>query len=368
FLVVIVFRKRILVESFFMISWFIWTIISSSIVDPYLFNESYFPPVFRFATISVFLFFLFNSINIQYSANDGFKAIWLGGLIILILTIGSGGVQAASSLYGERIGTDIMWNANDYAYMLLISTFSIIYFLASGRSVQIRLLNSLFLLLITGLIILSASRKAFLTEVVFILGSFVIGYFFEVRKRLVSILMKASFIIAFVITTSFLLTNTYLGERLGELWTKEVESRTFDERFLHRGRYYVEALDVIREFPIMGVGLDNFKYYDKWREPAHSDFVAVITETGIVGFLLYFCAYAVIIGRLIKSLHSVQRSEERRQISFQLLIVASILLMALARWNYNHPLTNIILATIGRISYERQGRTNEIRNRRYLVK
>jgi len=60
----------------------------------------------------------------------------------------------------------------------------------------------------------------------------------------------------------------------------------------------MEGLGMIKKSPIFGIGLSNFSVLSKTGLYSHSDYLEVASNTGIIGFIIYFSIYIVLWRRL----------------------------------------------------------------------
>jgi O-antigen ligase len=73
-----------------------------------------------------------------------------------------------------------------------------------------------------------------------------------------------------------------------------------DSSTTHRFELIKTAIDIWMEHPILGVGLSGFSSAAGTDKAAHSGFGQTLSETGAVGFLLYFGVWAVVWYRLFR--------------------------------------------------------------------
>ena len=66
-----------------------------------------------------------------------------------------------------------------------------------------------------------------------------------------------------------------------------------------RSQMYVRGVDLFWENPLAGVGLGNFQVVSGLGAYSHSDYIEVASNTGIIGFILYFSIYGMILWRLL---------------------------------------------------------------------
>ena len=129
------------------------------------------------------------------------------------------------------------------------------------------------------------------------------------------------------------------------------------ERFLQiesdapgRTLVWKDSLTTIKDFPLFGTGLGTFGYvyplYKRYMEQAlvfihaHNDYLQLIVETGLLGFLSILLALALLIFSLLKALS--QLSHEGKHFRFFLALgalsgIVSLLIHSLADFNLHIP-------------------------------
>ena len=79
-----------------------------------------------------------------------------------------------------------------------------------------------------------------------------------------------------------------------------------DASTLTRMKFLMYAVDLYKSHPILGVGIDNYKYYayvfqNAWQEVyAHSNWGELLADTGTIGIFLYYFPFLLSIYRLVK--------------------------------------------------------------------
>ncbi|MBX7161539.1 MAG: O-antigen ligase family protein [Acidimicrobiia bacterium] len=95
-----------------------------------------------------------------------------------------------------------------------------------------------------------------------------------------------------------------VGDRFSDLSSTESPSGTTTNSLDWRFAYWSEALQNVGESPVWGQGLGYIKETTEEGKEAHNDFVRVLVETGLAGFVLFVWA----VGRLTKeSIAAVRR-------------------------------------------------------------
>lgn len=140
-------------------------------------------------------------------------------------------------------------------------------------------------------------------------------------------------------------------------------------RFLNIGydhRFYLwkDCLNIIRDFPLLGSGLGTFKYiYPLYKfnvttavdyNFAHNDYLQIIIETGILGFLAIIAAIIIFIRDTLQFLNI--NSENKDSFKYFITLgaftgVISILIHSLADFNLHIPSNAIYFTTLIGIIY-----------------
>lgn len=150
-------------------------------------------------------------------------------------------------------------------------------------------------------VIISESRKAVLipiigVAIVFLLKKkthrekkiYMYGFFAVVALIVVAILAN----VGFRTEMANLFSSTFLGADTGD-WS--IYLRNF---------FRETAIDLWRQHPVFGAGLNNFAYYvstETWYNTAryaHNNFVELLSGLGIIGFVLYYWIYVYVISKL----------------------------------------------------------------------
>lgn len=177
--------------------------------------------------------------------------------------------------------SSITKNSNGFAFQLLFSSVAALYFWDRGKlmtKVIILGLLAFFLYYIS----ISGSRKSLVSFAVVIMSW--IFFSFKLKKQISYFF--AIFLIG-AIAGSYLYTlleDTAVFVRFSQL-----EDNTGGTDI--RKSLYAEAFEVFKSSPVVGVGLNNFREYSYSGLYAHSNYMELLADTGIIGFVLFFTLY-----------------------------------------------------------------------------
>lgn len=233
-------------------------------------------------------------------------------------------------------------NPNGVAFLVFCAELMAFYeFYSKGKKRYI-LLVALFLVFI----ILSSSRKALFASVAgpvlfVLLSTYKKNYFFNI----VAILTIASLVVFFIMTDE----NAYnaIGKRVASMLTFWFEERDHEvDNSLYMRSYYIElAKRMFAESPLLGKGMGNFakiidNVYMLDGVYSHNNFWQILSELGLIGFLIYYSMYFVIIIRLAKGAFINKSRMNMLFLTFMILLVV----LETGLVTYNSKMPHIVIA------------------------
>lgn len=254
----------------------------------YAINKEY---VFK-QSITLFLNFIlclvvYNYIEKKSDLERIMKYFILGSLLSI------GFIYYQSDIFsGERIG-EFLANVNMLALIFFISISFLTYFMISRKN---------WFLLIPGLImfifiILTGSRKGFLSIVLFIL---LMSLFLSKNwmKGIVKTLIVV--VILFMIFKMVIMKNevfySVLGKRIVTMDNYFSGNQQIDRSTAERAFMYQFGIEQIRKRPIWGYGLDNYRVLllssGLGRETySHNNYIELLVNGGLIGLVLFYAMY-----------------------------------------------------------------------------
>lgn len=254
---------------------------------------------FKFSIILSTLFCVLNSLS---KINDPYKFI---GIIFLISISLESFFALQDFILNQNSFTGISMNRNISSFSILVKLPLILY-LSSKEKVKFRriFIRVIELLAIVSIIILQ-SRIA--------IGSLFIIYILSLALSNLKKTHVLFSVIFSLISVLFLINNfnTSLNEK-----TLNPLNLLDDTSYNQRIRYIDNSLELFSEKPILGHGLGSWKieslrfqdfnsdniiipYY------VHNDFLQILVEIGLLGFIMYFSLFIIIISILIKGLKNI---------------------------------------------------------------
>jgi len=114
-----------------------------------------------------------------------------------------------------------------------------------------------------------------------------------------------------------------------------------------RTQMIVSGLKLIAQHPMFGIGLDNFRSASGADTYSHSNPIEVVVSTGIVGGVLYFGIYAVLLLRLFKIR---RRATSRASASAMICSVLAFMLMDITHISFSEKTSWLFLALMSALS------------------
>lgn len=186
-------------------------------------------------------------------------------------------------------------NPNTIGFMILGAFMSAIVLNKKGKGKwPILLLKIAFLAFSCYMILQTGSRKTAMALLLFVIVWYLLcvaprfGRLTSAKGMTALLLAAAGLGLLWYVIIPFALENTYLGMRYEKLLTGN------DESAIVREIMYQEAWECFQESPIMGIGLDQFRYHSITGKYAHSNYAEVLADTGLIGFLLFFSIYYIL--------------------------------------------------------------------------
>lgn len=104
-----------------------------------------------------------------------------------------------------------------------------------------------------------------------------------------------------------------------------------DASSLTRLKFLSYAVQLFSTSPLVGIGIDNFKYYvysfqNAWAEVhSHSNWGELLADTGVIGILLYYMPYFATIVILVKKLKGCYGDSRKRLALFMVFMIITVI-------------------------------------------
>lgn len=215
-------------------------------------------------------------------------------------------------------------NINITAFTMVLKTPFLILYLYRLNRVNL-VFRMIPLLIVMLAIFLLGSRGANLTLILIISSLVLLAIF---KKKILSRLFAVSILTTFAICIG--INAVQFNQSKGLNFIKRTS--TYDDQSTNeRIRFYTNALESIKENPIKGIGIGNWKIasikfdgpdVDTYRVPyhVHNDFLEVTAELGLIGFILFFGIYPLLFFRHYKFFRSKKIPNDSKLLGFIMLL------------------------------------------------
>lgn len=191
----------------------------------------------------------------------------------------------------------------------------------------------IFLAYAAAIITLSATRKAF--------GALLIIYLFiifsQTKPTLGNILKLSCIFLVIYIGLDFVINNTYLGERFGNIEESAESFVDTNNPFLKlvgdRAFFYVTGWEVFLNNALFGIGLTNFPTYTRTSLIIHTEYIVQLCECGIVGTSLFAMFYTSILAKVSRKRRLCPK--EKANGTIMIGVIVAILFIGLTAWLYD---------------------------------
>jgi O-antigen ligase len=335
-------------------TWVAWAIFTGYAVaiDQYSFwNNS----KVTFQTM-VMVWVIYAILRTRQTVNLVLLAIVTGGLIqIAALWLGQTDMLAAAKAERQMGLTN---NPNSLGFRMIWCVLSsLMFWHVQGRWRMLFRAGILALISIAGFVILSTgSRKSSLAFVFAFLcwTAYASSAVHGIRAYLARIFAAGILLGILTVIMPLVLDNTIVGKRFKRFFDQGQGRLVAAVKAQDRYDMYVEGFVIFIENPLFGVGLDNFKAHSFFKNYSHSDYIEPLTNTGLIGFLLYHSFYAFLLFRSFALLRWVKDTEIIYRLKMIIISVLTIMIIGLGAPHYASQLVFIILTTFSVYTWQIQ--------------
>jgi O-antigen ligase len=264
------------------------------------------------------------------------KIIWIVGLTVCVLSFSAEPTQVNDEYFRlEGLAGNSNGTAN-YARVAIIAALMIMQF-QKDRLVKIMYWVSIIFL--SYIIIITASRGAFGNLVFVVGGYFVLKYFSGWRMILLLFLLFVFGNLILFAAESFL-SEFFLYRRLTR---NETVAGAIEEE--GRLQLYVTAWKYFLENPLLGVGLNQFRYVSDGHI-SHTDILDVFVQLGAFGGACYVAIYVRLFRKIRRLNKWIASIEDKHMYQLILLCFFSELFFGLANPNWFTQLEMVVLSLL----------------------
>lgn len=221
---------------------------------------------------------------------------FLGGAIFITLLF-------TGNLYENwRLGTELVGNANTFALLITVfATGAMFYVFSNEKNSALKKISIIFLICDVYMLLLSGGRKFLLYLLVFLFVTFLISKSGKIKIKNI------------IISTVIISIVCYIGYRI--IMDVDVLYQAIGVRLIKnssdkmlgvsdQSNLMLRGIKMFFERPLLGWGVGGFQQYSLINHGAyvyaHSNYVELLADFGIVGLLIYYSQYIYCIYNLFK--------------------------------------------------------------------
>lgn len=249
-----------------------------------------------------------------------------------------------------RLGTDIMGNSNTFAMVICFLLIGAVYWSFYGTKKIYKIIALLILLIDLYMIILSGGRKFLLFFIVLLYGIMLMKTKASVTRIIVVTIIAAILVgIGYYLIMNVESLYNGIGYRFDGLGTDEgAEGVDAQEEHMRRG------IELFLQRPLFGWGFDEYRYISGMRQYAHSNYVEILADMGIIGIVVYYSLYVYCAITMWK--HSRVKQDDEMRLYFPLMlaiIVFDVFTMTICQTAYIPLLLMLISGYTYRIKHHK---------------
>ncbi|MCF7810503.1 O-antigen ligase family protein [bacterium] len=333
-------RKTIQTEVLIYLVWVVWASLGAFVcLESGYFWEKYF-------TVTMIFIMIFTIAGISFANKDiklNMISIIISSIFIFLHSYFTEEISGVFDVSARIRAGGLLGNSNTFGISMVYGTFAIMYFWKENLTVAKKwFIYSIVIIFIIG-IIASGSRKSFIGELLFFI--FWIGFCYRriMFRSVIGLIGISIIIVGFYVMVEYTISNTYLGERITDA-PEAINER--EGGIGHRLRFYEMGLGLISENPIIGVGLNQFRFATGTSNYSHSDYIAVAVSTGLVGFAIYYSFYLILWMRLQWIIRRTSNQVILYRVGLAKASILVILFLAIGVVSYYSKIVWIYLASI----------------------
>ncbi|MBE6583904.1 MAG: O-antigen ligase family protein [Ruminococcaceae bacterium] len=207
----------------------------------------------------------------------------------------------------DRFGSSLTGNANIFAVMLMMGAIYSIWLLISSKTATEKVLYLLSVVILYVGMFMSGGRKYVVIPIIFVYVLLVN----KVDKKGKSHVLESTCLVILVCFVIYQLIMNVpmlyesIGIRFDEFFALFNNRAEADSSSLFREKMITAAFDKWKTSPLWGHGFDSFKYYNASSVTghmyySHNNFVELLYNQGIIGFIAYYSFYVYLIVKAVK--------------------------------------------------------------------
>lgn len=251
------------------------------------------------------------------------KCIMVGGVILALRSVR--GVSFSSIGGSFRVGTNIGYNANELALKVALSCIIAFHYFKVSKNRKWKTLFLVFIVVTLGAVFLTQSRQGIVMAIGSILIYMLVSSPNPIKFIKNTFIVFVGLFIFYLLITRIPFFNNLFGKRFLLLFNIINNDAKVDNSINNRLGHIKNGLNAFYNSPIVGYGAGNFNAVagsgTSASGYAHNNYIQLLVDLGLVGFLIYYYFYIKIAIGLILSV------KRNRQITAILLSMFFVILV-----------------------------------------
>ena len=257
----------------------------------------------------VALFLLYQLIQNESDVFDIIKCYCLTIVLILLYLTFKVGITALLSATRIGIHTGVFWNSNRISAVLSLGACFYSFYLSRTKEIKYKVILSI-LICITLLFMFLAGSRTFILFYLFSIILFVLQHKGGKGIRNTLKLCGVILLVYFLVMNNNILYQS-IGVRFENLFELISGDQTNARSMLYREQFMTNGIKWFKERPLFGYGIDGFSILngielDKWMY-AHNNYIELLVDLGIVGFVFFYSAYLFAARKLFRSSEEIEK-------------------------------------------------------------
>lgn len=311
------------------------------------FNTEY--TTFKFLRVNffdTFVLLIIAMLELSRNKEKALLTLWIALGVYLLIGLPSFGSRGDEGRYGiEGIGN---------LYPLHAVSFL---FVSSVLFAEEKINRTVFLVLaavISVIILLSGTRKAFGAEAILLLG-FVLNN--GKKKNIWTWIRIVVLGTILVYGIMYVMSHTVVGSRIlasadnEDFYVQLVENDKINDYLMlllgDRAIMYELGIELFHENFWTGIGLTNFMDVTGYEQRIHSEYIVQLCENGIIGFALLMLYYVLLIIGLVRN----RKGDNKNKIGVVLFGLIALLFLNLTSWTYCQNWAMVFYAIVLKYAY-----------------
>ena len=205
----------------------------------------------------------------------------------------------------ERLGEDLMGNANVFASAFMVAALFSVYFIFFSKRRLTKLCFLVVFCLQLHSLALSGGRKNFILPILMLCAMKLISTDKKGRKHLIRNSLIVIIILLVAVYAIFNVESLYnsIGYRMEGLISMVTGEGEVDASSDIRANMVEDALQLWRERPLFGNGINMFQKLSTYRTYSHNNYAELLCGLGVFGLAIYYAFYAISLFKIFGQIH-----------------------------------------------------------------